>query len=152
MASSATLKTAGVLMLVLVAGQLLVATPAAAAARGSLLEVEILPDCNRNTCDRETCIKFCLIPCSGPFSPCTKSCVDKCVRPKGDWGQVEKEETEPSKYTDIYTCLSFLNLCCLYFRYTHQSMQIKSVQSPFPFNYHWVILRALLRDLRNLFL
>uniref|UniRef100_K4A432 Uncharacterized protein n=1 Tax=Setaria italica TaxID=4555 RepID=K4A432_SETIT len=66
MASSAALRTAAVLMLVLFAGQLLVATPAAAAARRSLLQVpNTTVPCGDNNICRVTCLEICVRRCNG---------------------------------------------------------------------------------------
>ncbi|TKW33076.1 hypothetical protein SEVIR_2G209750v4 [Setaria viridis] len=86
MASSAALRTAAVLMLVLFAGQLLVATPAAAAARRSLLQVPAdttVCGINNNICD-VICFKGCITFCNGKIADqaalllCREDCVGKC--------------------------------------------------------------------------
>nr|CAB3457027.1 unnamed protein product [Digitaria exilis] len=86
MASNSALKTAVVLMIVLFAGQLLVATPVAADADGRLLQ-GLVPSasglCDPSSCS-VSCFEVCITECNGLigqnvlFLACRKNCVGKC--------------------------------------------------------------------------
>jgi hypothetical protein len=89
MAYSSALETAAALMLILFAGQLLVAMPAAAAAaRRSLLQWPAIPTfvCRTpNTpCTKQDCVQFCVMWCKdffnqfGGFSICKMQCIGQC--------------------------------------------------------------------------